>query len=115
VRPLSIYPHYGFVQWNAHYSHPAGECHARIDFLDHLAAASPQEFTRLSAQNRFDDIDAFVLSDKGDTLHFMYRDDALPPGRPGRRGGGRPPVIHRPTAAADMFAPREGRTKRSRS
>ncbi|GAA4716145.1 arabinofuranosyltransferase [Phytohabitans rumicis] len=77
---LSLYPYHGFVQPNAHYSHPAGEFHARIAFLDRLAAASPREFARLSAQNRFDRIDAFVLTDNGDTLHFTYRDDAFPSG-----------------------------------
>jgi galactan 5-O-arabinofuranosyltransferase len=82
---LALNPYYGFVQWHAYYSHPAGEFHARIAFLKQLATAgSAVDFADRSADNRFDRIDAFVLKDEGQQLTFNYRDDNFPNGsRPG--------------------------------
>jgi galactan 5-O-arabinofuranosyltransferase len=78
---MAFYPYYGFLQWNAHYAHPAAEFHARAEFLRELAGAgTPARFTALSAGNRFDRIDVFVLRDAGDELVLRYADDAFPAG-----------------------------------
>jgi galactan 5-O-arabinofuranosyltransferase len=78
---MALYPYYGFLQWNAHYAHPAAEFHARAGFLRELAGASgPARFNALSAGNRFDRIDVFVLRDAGDELLLRYADDAFPAG-----------------------------------
>jgi galactan 5-O-arabinofuranosyltransferase len=78
---LALYPYYGFLQWNAHYAHPAAEFHERVRFLDELAAATgPAQFTAMAADNRFDRIDAFVLRVDGDQLVYRFSDDAFPAG-----------------------------------
>jgi hypothetical protein len=78
---LSLYPFYGFLQWNAHYAHPASEFHARVEFLTGLATLTdPAEFAARSGDNRFDRIDAFVLRDEGDQLVVRFADDAFPGG-----------------------------------
>lgn len=81
VDVLVYYPYYGFLQWNAHYAHPAAEFHARVRFLADLAgAADPAAFAARSRDNRFDRIDAFLLRDEGDTLVVRFADDAFPAG-----------------------------------
>jgi hypothetical protein len=78
---LALYPFYGFLQWNAHYAHPASEFHARVEFLTGLAALTdPVEFAARSGDNRFDRIDVFVLRDEGDELVVRFADDAFPGG-----------------------------------
>lgn len=78
---LVRYPNYGFLQWNAHYAHPASEFPERVRFLRDLAAVrDPDVFAARSAGNRFDRIDGFVLSDGGDTLGFSFTDDNFPAG-----------------------------------
>lgn len=78
---LVLYPYHGFLQWNAHYAHPAAEFHERVRFLVELAGAGgPEEFARRSASGRFDRIDAFVLRADGDELVVRFADDAFPGG-----------------------------------
>jgi hypothetical protein len=78
---MALNPYYGFLQWNAHYAHPAAEFHERVRFLEELAQASgPAEFADRSANNRFDRIDVFVLRDAGDELVVQFADDAFPDG-----------------------------------
>ena len=75
---LALNTYYGFVQWQFFYSHPAADFAGRIEFLRQLAGSTPQEFARLTADNPFDRIDAFVLRVEGDDLLFEYRDDNFP-------------------------------------
>ena len=75
---LALNPYYGFVQWQFFYSHPAADFAGRIEFLRQVAGSAPQEFARLTADNPFDRIDAFVLRAVGDDLVFEYRDDNFP-------------------------------------
>lgn len=78
---LALYPYWGFLQWNAHYAHPAAEFHQRAEFLTGLAeAGGPAEFAARSADNRFDPIDAFVLRAEGEELVLRFADDAFPAG-----------------------------------
>jgi hypothetical protein len=78
---MALNPYYGFLQWNAHYAHPAAEFGERVQFLrDLAAAASPDEFASRSRDNRFDPIDGFVLRDEGDELMLLFADDGFPAG-----------------------------------
>jgi galactan 5-O-arabinofuranosyltransferase len=78
---MALNPYFGFLQWNAHYAHPAAEFHERVRFLEELAgAAGPADFADRSANNRFDRIDVFVLRDDGDELVVRFADDAFPAG-----------------------------------
>lgn len=87
---LSLYPYYGFLQWGAHYAHPAAEFHERVRFLRGLAgSASPAEFAARTGENRFDRIDGFLLRQEGDQLVFRYSEDAFD-------GGSRNGVIRFP-------------------
>ncbi|HEY8471740.1 MAG TPA: arabinofuranosyltransferase [Natronosporangium sp.] len=79
---LAVNPYYGFLQWNAHYAHPAAEFHERVRFLTELAGVGdPAEFADRSANNRFDRIDVLVLRDDGDELVYRFSDDAFPAGQ----------------------------------
>lgn len=77
---LALYPYWGFLQWNAHYAHPAAEFPARAAFVAELSAAPPEEFAARSAANRFDRIDAFVLRIEGDAGVLRYAADNFPAG-----------------------------------
>ncbi|MFI5491504.1 arabinofuranosyltransferase [Actinoplanes sp. NPDC051859] len=79
---MSIYPYYGFVQYNVNYSHPVSQFHPRLDFLRELAAsATPAEFAARSGDNPFDKIDAIALGFKdNDNLVYTYAEDAFPYG-----------------------------------
>lgn len=78
---MALYPYWGFLQWNAHYAHPASEFDQRAGFLAGLAAAeNAEQFAQLSADNRFDTIDAFVLRADGDDLVLRYAADDFPHG-----------------------------------
>jgi hypothetical protein len=93
---MALYPYYGFLQWGAHYAHPAAEFHSRVSFLEELAgSATPAEFAARSGQNRFDRIDAFVLRQEGDELVLRFNEDAF-------EGGSRDGVVRFPRA---LFAP----------
>ncbi|MDG4766880.1 arabinofuranosyltransferase [Solwaraspora sp. WMMD406] len=75
----AFYPYYGFVQWNANYSHPTARYHDRLDFLeDSAAVATPAKFARRIADNPYDRIDAIVLRVDGDQLRYVTYDDAFP-------------------------------------
>jgi galactan 5-O-arabinofuranosyltransferase len=81
VDVMVLYPYYGFLQWNAHFAHPAAEFHARVRFLEELAnATGPAQFTAQSAENRFDRIDVFLLRDEGDQLALTFAEDDFPDG-----------------------------------
>lgn len=76
---LAVTPYYGFVQSAAVLSHPAGEFHARIAFVEQLAASkTAAAFARSSTVNRFDRIDVFVLKNDGSNVSFTYVDDNFP-------------------------------------
>jgi galactan 5-O-arabinofuranosyltransferase len=78
---MALYPYWGFLQWNAHYAHPAAEFGARVEFLQELAASgSPARFAARASDNRFEPIDAFVLRNEGDELVIRFADDAFPAG-----------------------------------
>lgn len=76
---LALYPYYGFVQWNANYSHPTSRFHARLEFLEELAkSADPAEFAARVRDNPYDRIDVIVLQSNEDTMTLKVRDDAFP-------------------------------------
>lgn len=76
---LALYPYYGFVQWNANYSHPTSQFHQRLDFLEQAArSAGPAEFAERMRDNPYDRIDVLVLHSSKDTLTLRVRDDAFP-------------------------------------
>lgn len=78
---LALYPYFGFLQWNAHYAHPAAEFHQRAEFLQRLAgSADPAAFAAGAAANPYDPIDVFVLRVDGDELVHRFADDAFPAG-----------------------------------
>jgi galactan 5-O-arabinofuranosyltransferase len=82
---FAFYPYYGFVQWNANYSHPTSRYHSRLDFLDKVAeAGSASEFARRTADNPFDKIDVVVLHIEKDNAVFRSADDDFPFGTKGR-------------------------------
>lgn len=72
-------PYAGFVAWSAHFSHPAGLFHQRIDLLTELAAThSPALFYQALAQNRYDPIDGLLLEPSEGGWHFRFADDNFP-------------------------------------
>jgi galactan 5-O-arabinofuranosyltransferase len=76
---LALYPYYGFVQWNANYSHPTSQFHRRLEFLEEVAkSSSPAEFAARLRDNPYDDIDVLALQSDEDVLTFKPRDDAFP-------------------------------------
>jgi hypothetical protein len=76
---FAFYPYYGFVQFNANYSHPTSRYHDRLAFLDQLARAStPHDFATQASQNPYDPIDVIVLRTNGTALTFTTADDAFP-------------------------------------
>ncbi|MDG4786790.1 arabinofuranosyltransferase [Micromonospora sp. WMMD1102] len=76
---MALHPYYGFVQWNANYSHPTGQFRNRIEFLTELSrAATPAEFAGRLRDNPYDRIDVLVLHRDADRLVFKFRDDAFP-------------------------------------
>jgi galactan 5-O-arabinofuranosyltransferase len=79
---LSLYPYYGFVQWNANYSHPTSRFHDRLDYLTDLTRSTdPADFANRVRDNPYDDIDVLVLRTSGtDKLVFRVRDDDFPYG-----------------------------------
>lgn len=95
---MSLYPYYGFLQWGAHYAHPAAEFHERVGFLRELArSADPAEFAVRTGENRFDRIDGFLLREEGDQVVLRYNEDAF-------EGGSRNGVIRFPRT---LFSPQE--------
>jgi galactan 5-O-arabinofuranosyltransferase len=76
---LALYPYYGFVQWNANYSHPTAQFRGRMAFLDELARSrTPAEFAGRVDDNPYDRIDVLVLQYDQSSLVFRTRDDAFP-------------------------------------
>ncbi|MEU4245398.1 arabinofuranosyltransferase [Actinoplanes sp. NPDC026619] len=77
---MAIKPYYGFVEFNANYSHPSSQFHPRIDYVRQLAAATtPAQFAAGFDNNPYDKIDVLVLGLKDkDNLIFVYGDDAFP-------------------------------------
>jgi galactan 5-O-arabinofuranosyltransferase len=76
---LALYPYYGFVQWNANYSHPTARYRGRLDFLEELARSrTPAEFASRIDDNPYDRIDVLVLRYDQKSLVFKTRDDAFP-------------------------------------
>nr|MDT0663514.1 arabinofuranosyltransferase [Micromonospora sp. DSM 115978] len=82
---MALYPYYGFVQFNANYSHPTGQFHRRLAFLSELAGSgSPAEFAAGLRDNPYDRIDVLVLRRDGDGLVLRVYDDVFPFGTAGR-------------------------------
>ncbi|MEU3452996.1 arabinofuranosyltransferase [Micromonospora sp. NPDC006766] len=82
---FAFQPYYGFVQWNANYSHPAAQYHRRLEFLEEAArAASPADFAAQTGDNPYDRIDAIVLRADGDNLVYRTYDDDFPFGSKAR-------------------------------
>ncbi len=82
---MATNPYYGFVQWNANYSHPTAQYHARLDFLDDLAGSrTPAEFAERTGNNPYDRIDVLVLRYDRNSLTFRTYDDAFPFGTKAR-------------------------------
>ncbi len=77
---IMIYlPVYGFAQWSAYYSHPAGAFHKRIDFLRDISRIDdPSVFAAAIMNNRYDLID-YIMLDRDDSVYvFRYYDDNYP-------------------------------------
>lgn len=82
---FAFYPYYGFVQWNANYSHPTSRYHERLAFLDRVAKLNTaDDFAEQTENNPYDRIDAFVLHVEGNYVVFRSADDAFPFGTKGR-------------------------------
>lgn len=78
---LSLSPVWTFTQWTSHYAHPAGEYRARLRFLRELERTDdPERFAALSADNRFDAIDAVVLRQRDGLLELALADNDFPYG-----------------------------------
>jgi galactan 5-O-arabinofuranosyltransferase len=78
---LALYPYAGFLQWSAHYAHPASEFDQRVAVLEGLAgAADADEFAAGVRDNPYQSIDAFVLRPDGDDLVLAYAADDFPLG-----------------------------------
>jgi galactan 5-O-arabinofuranosyltransferase len=78
---LALNTYYGFNQWHIYYAHPASQFRLRTEFLREVARLTdPARFAELTAANRFDAIDAFVLLDTGRAWEFRFRDDNYPEG-----------------------------------
>jgi hypothetical protein len=77
---MAIKPYYGFVEFNANYSHPSSQFHPRIDFVKELAAsATPEQFAARFDNNPYDKIDVLALGDKDqNNLVFRFGDDDFP-------------------------------------
>ncbi|GIG91338.1 arabinofuranosyltransferase [Plantactinospora endophytica] len=76
---MALNPYYGFVQWNANYSHPTAQFNRRITFLGELArSGSPAEFAGRLRDNPYDRVDVVVLHVVEDRLVFRFHADAFP-------------------------------------
>lgn len=82
---FAFYPYFGFVQWNANYSHPTSRYHERLAFLDDVSRVNTaEEFADRTADNPYDRIDALVLRMDGDSLVYRTYDDDFPFGTKAR-------------------------------
>jgi galactan 5-O-arabinofuranosyltransferase len=78
---LVFYPYDAFLQWNAHYAHPAAEFPGRVAVLESLAAApDPDAFATAVRDNPYGPIHVFVLRPDGGDLVYGYADDNFPDG-----------------------------------
>lgn len=76
---LFFRPIYTFLAWSAHFSHPAGSFHQRVDFLHKLAALhDPLLFAQALHYNRYDQIDYWLLRQEEEYWHFSFVDDNFP-------------------------------------
>ncbi|MEN3609529.1 arabinofuranosyltransferase [Plantactinospora sp. ZYX-F-223] len=76
---MALNPYYGFVQWNANYSHPTAQFNRRITFLTELArSGTPAEFAGRLRDNPYDRIDVVVLHVVEDRLVFRFHADDFP-------------------------------------
>ncbi|MEM7531633.1 MAG: arabinofuranosyltransferase [Chloroflexota bacterium] len=72
-------PLYTFLPWSAHFSHPAGLFHQRVDFLEKLATThSPSLFAMALMNNRYDAIDYVTLKSVNGQYLFSYSEDNFP-------------------------------------
>ena len=77
----ALYPYPGFLQWNAHYAHPASGFDQRVALLRRLAAArDPAAFAAGARDNPYGQIDVFVLGTGGSDAVLRYSADAFPGG-----------------------------------
>ena len=78
---MAFYPYFGFLQWNAHYAHPASGFSARVALLESLAdAGDPDALAAGARANPYDPIDVFVLRVEGDYAVLRFAADAFPHG-----------------------------------
>jgi len=76
---LFFRPIYSFLAWSAHFSHPAGSFHRRVDFLHKVAALhDPLLFAQALSHNRYDQIDYWLLRQEEAYWHFSFVDDNFP-------------------------------------
>ncbi|MCB0109338.1 MAG: arabinofuranosyltransferase, partial [Caldilineaceae bacterium] len=76
---LFFRPIYSFLAWSAHFSHPAGQFHQRVDFLKNLASLhDPLLFAQALAHNQYDQIDYWLLAEEAEHWHFSFVDDNFP-------------------------------------
>lgn len=75
-------PLFSFLAWSAHFSHPAGRFHDRIDFLQKLGTVhSPVLFAAALMNNRYSPhIDYILLKPEGDLWRLQFTDDNFPAG-----------------------------------
>lgn len=78
---LALYPLPGYLQWNAHYAHPASGFERRAAYLRRLAdAETPAAFAAGARDAPYEPVDVFVLSAEGDDAVLRYAADAFPHG-----------------------------------
>jgi galactan 5-O-arabinofuranosyltransferase len=78
---MALYPYFGFLQWNAHYAHPASEFDQRVAWLESLAgAADPATLAAGARANPYDVIDVFVLRVEGEHAVLRFAGDDFPHG-----------------------------------
>jgi galactan 5-O-arabinofuranosyltransferase len=78
---VAFYPYFGFLQWNAHYAHPASGFSRRVALLESLAGAGDPDALAAGARaNPYDPIDVFVLRVEGDHAVLRFAADAFPHG-----------------------------------
>lgn len=72
-------PFFTFLAWSAHYSHPAGLFHERLDLLETLTTVhTPELFIAVLLHNRYAQIDHLLLRPMGDAWTMTFLVDNFP-------------------------------------